>query len=161
MRVEAGRETVGGIYLFLRRSSFIPIIAIFLYSCAAVTSVSESRHSHVIENVPFYPQSSYQCGPASLAGVLNYWGARVTPDEIAEEIYSTSIKGTLDMDMVIYAQTKDVQAIQYRGSMEDLRRNIQSGYPLIVLVDYGFGLYQSNHFMVVTGYNESGLIVNS
>jgi ABC-type bacteriocin/lantibiotic exporter with double-glycine peptidase domain len=45
--------------------------------------------------------------------------------------------------------------------MQDLKRNIDSGYPLIVLVDYGFWAVQSNHFMVIVGYNEDGVIVNS
>jgi len=42
-----------------------------------------------------------------------------------------------------------------------LKKNIDSGYPLIVLVDYGFWAFHSNHFMVVVGYNEDGVIVNS
>jgi hypothetical protein len=44
---------------------------------------------------------------------------------------------------------------------KDLKKNIDSGYPLIVLVDYGFWAFHSNHFMVVVGYNENGVIVNS
>jgi ABC-type bacteriocin/lantibiotic exporter with double-glycine peptidase domain len=45
--------------------------------------------------------------------------------------------------------------------LQDLKKNIDSGYPLIVLVDYGFWAVQANHFMVVVGYNEDGVIVNS
>jgi predicted double-glycine peptidase len=135
------------------------IIFIFLiYSCATVHSTTQT---HIIENVPFYPQTSHQCGPASLAGVLNYWGIKVTPEEIAGEIYSNSARGTLNIDMVLYAQKKGLKAIQYEGTMEDLRKNIDSRRPIIVLVDYGFFSVQANHFMVVIGYNEDGVIVNS
>ncbi len=54
-----------------------------------------------------------------------------------------------------------MKAIQYKGDMEDSRKNIDLRYPIIVLVDYGFFPIQANHFMVVIGYNEDGIIVNS
>jgi predicted double-glycine peptidase len=142
--------------------SFMLIVAVLLlHSCATINEIPEARHTHKIENVPFYPQETYQCGPASLAGVLNYWGVNVNPEDIAKEIFSESAKGTLNMDMVLYAQGKGLDVTQYKGNMEDLKKNIESGYPVIVLVDYGFYLYQVNHFMVVVGYNEHGVTVNS
>lgn len=132
-----------------------------LFSCAGVPDVRESRAPHIIENVPFYLQEAYQCGPASLAGVLNYWQVGVSPEDIASEIYSESAKGTLDVDMVLYAERKGLKVRQYKGSIEDIKRNIDLGYPVIVLVDYGFWVYQQNHFMVVVGYNENGILANS
>ncbi len=126
-----------------------------------LSDMPQSRGNHTIEKIPFFPQEDYQCGPASLAMVLNYWGAYVTPDDIAREIFSESARGTLTIDMVLYAQGKGLSASQYKGGAEDLKKNIDSGYPVIVLVDYGFSIYQKNHFMVVKGYNEHGVIVNS
>ena len=93
--------------------------------------------------------------------MLNYWGITVTPEEIAGEIYSNSARGTLGIDMVLYTQRKGLTATHYEGTTEDLRKNIDSGHPIIVLVDYGFSFIQANHFMVVIGYNEHGVIVNS
>ena len=121
----------------------------------------ESADKHIIENVPFYAQEAYQCGPASLAGVLNYWSVPVRPDDIAKDIFSENARGTLSIDMVIYAQKKGLFAFQYKGGLEDLKNNIEAGYPLIVLVDYGISFFQANHFMVVVGYNENGVRVNS
>lgn len=142
---------------------FLVLLTFFLHSCAVVSNgnMPESRYNRISCDVPFYAQESYQCGPASLAGVMNYWKVDVAPDDIAKEIYSRSAKGTLNIDMVIYSQKKGLTAEQYSGGMKDLKKNIGSGYPLIVLVDYGFWVYQSNHFMVVVGYNEDGVIVNS
>jgi len=137
------------------------VIVLLLHSCATTNEIPEVKHNHIVENVPFYPQETYQCGPASLAGVLNYWGVNVPPEDIAKEIFSESAKGTLNIDMVLYAQGKGLDVAQYKGNMEDLKKNIESGYPVIVLVDYGFYLYQANHFMVIVGYNEHGIIVNS
>jgi ABC-type bacteriocin/lantibiotic exporter with double-glycine peptidase domain len=117
--------------------------------------------SQIIEDVPFYPQDAYQCGPASLAGVLNYWGVEISPEEIAAAIYSRSAKGTLNVDMASFADRQGLEARAFRGSLEDIKRRIRSGYPLIALVDYGIGVYQRNHFMVIVGYNDKGIIANS
>jgi ABC-type bacteriocin/lantibiotic exporter with double-glycine peptidase domain len=142
-------------------SFILAVVVILLHSCATTSEIPEAKNTRIIENVPFYSQESYQCGPASLASVLNYWGVNVTPDDIAKEIFSESARGTLNIDMVLYTQRMLLDAAQYRGSIEDLKKNVESGYPLVVLVDYGFSLYQVNHFMVVVGYNENGVIVNS
>jgi predicted double-glycine peptidase len=139
----------------------LPLILFSLFSCTGYVHHTESSASHIIENVPFYPQQAYQCGPSSLAGVLNFWGVAVSPAEIAADIYSESAKGTLDVDMIFYAERKGLEARQYEGSIDDIKRNVNSCYPMIVLVDYGFWIHQRNHFMVIIGYNENGVIANS
>jgi ABC-type bacteriocin/lantibiotic exporter with double-glycine peptidase domain len=146
----------------LKGCLFILILAhVFLFSCASTREFTPTKNSQLIEDVPFFPQQEYHCGPASLAGVLNYWSVHISPEEIATEIYSKSAKGTLTVDMILYSERKNLKAQQYGGSLQDLRTNIDSGYPLIVLVDHGFWIYQQNHFMVVVGYNEKGIIANS
>jgi predicted double-glycine peptidase len=137
------------------------LILPWLTSCAATSSTKGSEAFRIIQNIPFYPQEAYQCGPASLAGVLNYWGLPVSPQVIAVEIYSSSAKGTLNVDLTLYAREKGFKATSYPGSVEDIHEKIDSGLPLIVLVDYGFLVYQQNHFMVIIGYGEEGILVNS
>jgi ABC-type bacteriocin/lantibiotic exporter with double-glycine peptidase domain len=132
-----------------------------LFSCAKGFHEAKSRTSHLIRDVPFYPQEAHQCGPASLAGVLHYWGVDASPGDIAREICSKSAGGTLGMDMAFYAKRVSLKSCQYRGSLEDLKGHIDSDCPLIVLVDYGFWVFQRNHFMVVVGYDENNVIVNS
>jgi ABC-type bacteriocin/lantibiotic exporter with double-glycine peptidase domain len=148
--------------LLLTGVSLIILFAIsFHWSCAGPPQTLSPKTARIIEGVPFFPQEEFQCGPASLAGVLNYYGLRITPAEIAAEVYSRSARGTLDMDMVFYAQRKGMRAEQYAGSFEDLQGNIDSRRPLIVLIDQGFWVYQNHHFMVVVGYDQGGIVVNS
>jgi predicted double-glycine peptidase len=139
----------------------IMLVIISLISCATGREISKSGERHMVQDVPFYAQEAYQCGPASLAGVLTFWGIETAPGEISKEIFSRSARGTLNLDMVLYAQKRGLYAIQYAGNMDDLRKNIDSGHPVIVLVAYGFSLYEVDHFMVVTGYYDNGVIVNS
>jgi predicted double-glycine peptidase len=123
--------------------------------------IPQTHDMHVISDVPFFPQEDYQCGPASLASVLTYWGIHNAPDEIGREIFSKSARGTLTIDMMLYTQKKGLYVEQFKGTMEALRNSVDSGNPLIVLVDYGISVFQKNHFMVVTGYNDHGVIVHS
>lgn len=132
-----------------------------MFSCSSVHGNKESSANIIIKNVPFYPDESCQCGPASLAMVMNYLQVMVKPEEIAEDIHSKSAHGTLNLDMVLYARRKGLSALQYTGSLSDIRKNIGDGKPLIVLVDYGFSFYEASHFMAIVGYNEDGMIVNS
>ena len=141
------------------------LLLVLLLCVAASSAMAEvpppGEASHLIENVPFFPQEAYQCGPAALAAVLNFLGVGVTPEDIAAEIFSKGAKGTLGIDMVLYAQRKGLSAEQYAGGPGDLKRNIAAGNPVIILVDYGFWVYQKAHFMVVRGYNGGGVIADS
>jgi predicted double-glycine peptidase len=136
-----------------------------LLSCA--TSQHAPVGSIILEGVPYYSQEAYQCGPASLASVLNYWYAsqgvpdRVTPEIIGSEIYSPTARGVLGLDLERYARKRGFTVRQLTGTFESLTSNIDAGAPPIILVDYGFGPFQQGHFMVVTGYASDGIVVNS
>lgn len=142
------------------------MLVLFFLSSGCATAdrapkAQERSDLHLVRNVPFFPQEDYQCGPASLAAVLSYRGVSITPAEVARAVYSRSARGTLNIDMVLYAQSRGLRASQYKGGLDDLRAQIDAGRPLIVLVDYGFSVIRADHFMVVIGYNNEGVVVNS
>ena len=114
-----------------------------------------------VENVPFYSQLAYQCGPACLAGVLNFYGENVTPDEIAKAIFRENIGGTVTLDMMLYARQKGFSATWYNGSANDIQQAVDKGVPLIVMVDLGIANISKNHYLVVVGYSMEGVIANS
>ncbi len=87
---------------------FVLFFPVFLLSCAGTIPVTEPTKAKIIRDVPFYPQEMLQCGPASLSEVFNFWGKKVSPKEIAGEIYSKSARGTLTMDMVLYSREERV-----------------------------------------------------
>ncbi len=158
-------KCVTGVRFFPARHAFsflLPVL-IIVTGCASVRAPAavSIENARIIKGVPFYAQKENQCGPATIAAVLNYWGISITPVEAAKEIYSRSARGTLSIDMVLYAKAKGLEASWYSGGPGDLRKEIDAGLPLIVLVDRGFSFLQVNHFMVVVGYSEKGVIVNS
>ena len=140
--------------------AFLMIIP-WVLSCATTVAMMPATGNRIIAPMPFFPQDDYQCGPAALAAVLTYRGTATTPDMIAAEIFSGSARGTLDMDIVFYAEQKGLKVKRYTGSPGDVKRNIDRGNPLLVLTDDGFWVYEKGHYMVIIGYNDRGFIVNS
>lgn len=120
-------------------------------STASLHWIGEPPNGLYISGVPFYPQVAYQCGPASLAAVLNYWGMRVTPEEIATDIYIPRLNGTLSLDMWSYAHAHRFQADMRQGSLEDLKRHVQDRVPVIVFLNLGYDWLPGGHFVVVVG----------
>lgn len=152
----------------LHRAFSLGTAALLCFSLLSCAGASKSSAPHptagkarVIKSVPFFPQEDYQCGPASMASVLNYRGMKTTPGEVAAAIYSKSARGTLNFDMVFFAERQGFFARQYPGNLADLKLKINESNPLIVMVDRGFLAYQKNHFMVVVGYDSSNIIVHS
>lgn len=118
----------------------------------------------IIRDMPFFAQEQYQCGPASLAGVLRHLGLsgpQATPDGIAEAIFRPGMHGTLSLDLALYPRTLGLASRWYDGSVADLMAAVDSGQPRIVMVDHGYGLVSTYHFMVVVGYAPDAVIVNS
>ena len=136
-----------------------------LCGCAASSRISGD--ATLIPGVPFFRQDTYECGPAALATVINYWHVKtgtasaVTPDEIVAEIFSPSARGVLGVDLELYAKTRGFQTQTLKGSAGEIRKQIDHGVPPVILVDYGFSFYQRNHFMVVTGYAANGVLANT
>lgn len=118
----------------------------------------------IIPDVPFFAQEAYQCGPASLAGVLRHLGltgTQATPDGVADAIFRPGMHGTLSLDLALYPRTLGLASRWYDGSVADLMAAVDSGQPRIVMVDHGYGLVSTYHFMVVVGYAPDAVIVNS
>ncbi|MBV9189539.1 MAG: PA2778 family cysteine peptidase, partial [Betaproteobacteria bacterium] len=109
-------------------------------------------HDYVeLKDVPFYPQSEYQCGPAALATVLNTYNVKVTPDELVPEVYLPARKGSLQIEMLAAARRHGLVAYQLAPSLSDLMREVAAGNPVIELQKAGWG--DSWHYAVVIGYD--------
>ncbi len=117
----------------------------------------------VIEGVPFFPDEGLMCGPASVAGVISFWGMETTIEEAKKEVFNAGIKGALPIDLFLYAKKKGLDAAYVRGGIPELKRGISMGIPLILFVDTGFFIYHKRHFMVAVGYDDGlkSVLVNS
>ena len=89
-----------------------------------------------VEGVPNYVQDELQCGPASLAMVLNWGGADVSPEQLRPQIYSPEREGTLQPVMVAAVRHYGFAAYELRG-WEALYRELSAGTPVIFSASSG------------------------
>lgn len=102
--------------------------------------------------------SNNDCGPASIAMVDNFFGGKVTTDDILINLGYP--KGLIGFDQMFSAIKQLGYTYTYfdDGSVEKLKGLIDQGYPVIILVHYGRlqstqdKLFKGGHFMCVTGY---------
>lgn len=111
-------------------------------------------------------KSNNDCGPASIAMILDFFGKTITTNEINEMIQ--------DGGLVTFQQLTDVIdklgfgfELKRDCKFEDIVTSINNGVPVMPLVHYGSlnstqdKVFKGGHFMVVVGYLENGdLLVN-
>ena len=117
----------------------------------------------VLEDVPFYPQERYQCGPASLAMMLNSQGLQTDPEILKELVYIPGREGSLQVEMVAAARAHGMLVYPLEKELESVLGEVASGNPVLVMQNLRFGWWPQWHFAVVIGYDagERDLILHT
>lgn len=139
----------------------ITILATSLFTgCSAkqTASITESHHLELrntaeINGVPFYPQMDQQCGPATLAMVLNFVGEKISPDQLRERLFIPDKGGAIQIEMAATARSFGLIAYPLNPQLSDILQEIKTGHPVIVLQNLGLKIAPQWHYAVVTGYN--------
>ena len=108
--------------------------------------------AYELEAVPFYPQKDYQCGPATLAMALSYSGLALEPEDLVDEVYTPSRKGSLQMAMIGATRRHGRLAYEISG-IDSIFQEIAAGHPVIILQNLGLSWYTVWHYAVVVGYD--------
>lgn len=133
-----------------------------LSGCATLlpqtTALRDSRPANLpeaieLDQVPFFAQTDYECGPAALATTLSFGGARVTLQQMIDQVYLPGRKGSLQVEMLAAARRNGLVSYRLAPKMEDMLREVAAGNPVIVLLDYGVWPFSYWHYAVVIGYN--------
>jgi ABC-type bacteriocin/lantibiotic exporter with double-glycine peptidase domain len=115
-----------------------------------------------IADVPYHPQEARgDCGPAALASLLNHRGGKISVAEITKEVYSARLDGTLLADLENFAKRQGFATRSGRGDLPLLRRSVDAGRPVIVLVDNGLWVVSRPHYLVVFGYDDQRFLVHA
>ena len=107
---------------------------------------------HSIENVPFVNQAAGHCGPASLSMVMKHSGAEVSPERLADEMYTPELKGSLQNDLIGTARRNGMMAIPIYD-FTNLFSEVTSGHPVIILENLGLSWVPQWHYAVVVGFD--------
>ncbi len=142
-----------------------------LSACASTPQTLElTRHPPaqiqprvVLNNVPFFPQTKYQCGPAALATVLDYQGISVNIDDLTRRVYLPERKGSLQIEMIATARSHGLLSYKINPDLGTLLKEINAGNPVLVFQNLSLELWPQWHYAVVIGYdlNRSELILRT
>lgn len=145
------------------------LLSALLSGCAAVVpQTAELRNrwpSDVplvaeLTDVPFFPQTEYQCGPAALATTLAYLSVAVTADDLVPRLYIPARKGAIQAEMLAAPRRYGVLSYTLDPRLHDVLREIAAGNPVIVLQQYStWPILKLWHYAVAVGYSgESGTV---
>ncbi len=138
------------------------VLATILAGCASRPQWPESdtlssspgvEQRLVLDDVPFYAQERYQCGPASLAMMLNSQGLNTNPEVLKELVYLPQRHGSLKVELVAAARAHGLLVYPLDGSLESLLEEVAAGNPVLVMQNLRFGWWPQWHFAVVMGFD--------
>ena len=105
-----------------------------------------------LTTTPFFPQTQYQCGPASLATVLNASGLNTDPATLAGEVYIPDRKGTLQVEMIAAVRQHGRVPYEIDNDLQSIIDQLEHGLPVLVLLNLGVSAMPVYHYAVVIGY---------
>jgi ABC-type bacteriocin/lantibiotic exporter with double-glycine peptidase domain len=152
----------------LLSSSFLSALVIILFLASGCTPFrsfdqkSVTVSFRVIADVPLVvQQGAYDCGPAAISTLLAHRGIKLPIESVTQAVSTPQLGGSLLADLENFARQQGLVTRSGSGTQELLRRQIDAGRPVIVMLDTGFWLHTRSHYIVVTGYDTDGFVVHS
>jgi tetratricopeptide (TPR) repeat protein len=113
--------------------------------------VSGQRRGRYIP-LEFIKQEPNRCGSAALGELLAHWKvANSSEEQLAKEVYSKSLKGTLNFDLANAARRRELVVRSGRSCLKELHEAIESGYPAVVMITLSPHVLKRKHFMIIKG----------
>jgi tetratricopeptide (TPR) repeat protein len=146
--------------LLPRRHVLSIAAAVLIGACATRAPVltpdqlAPGAPAHVeLDATPFIAQERYQCGPASLAMLLQQSGVDVSAEALVPQVYLPERKGSLQAEML--AAGRRFQRIPYviDPALAALTAELRAGRPVLVLQNLGLKKSPLWHYAVVIGYS--------
>ena len=154
--------STGSVWTMFRRSrAFGLVFALgLLVACTSVPGLPPAGDpslaglpvAETVEQVPFFPQDDFYCGPAALAMTLAWSGLDVSQDDLVPIVYTPGRSGTLQTDILAGARRYGRLAVPVR-TLPDLMAEIAAGHPVLVFQNLGLAFYPQWHYAVATGFD--------
>jgi hypothetical protein len=106
-----------------------------------------------LTTVPFYAQSRYQCGPASLAMLLNWAGVPITPEALVPQVYLPEREGSLQIELLAATRRQGRVPYVLSPQLESVVNEVKAGNPVLVMQNLSYSWYPKWHYAVVVGYD--------
>ncbi len=139
---------------------FVIFLTLLLGACASppqtralLRSPPDIPAQHEINNVPFYAQEQYFCGPTALAEVFSFYGDPVSPENIAPDVFVPQLKGSLQIEMHSAVRKHGFLPYSEKGNLAQLLALVSDGIPVVVLQNLSISWMPRWHYAVVHGYD--------
>jgi hypothetical protein len=131
------------------------VTAAMLTGCAGLVSIerpSGPLPQVELTDVPFFPQTDYQCGPAALATILSHQNVAVTADDLVPAVYVEGLRGSLQAELMGATRRHGLVPYQLEPDIDSLLAEVASGRPVLVLQNLGLRSRPVWHYAVVIGF---------
>ena len=103
--------------------------------------------------VPFFPQSEFDCGPAALATILNWASVAVTPEELIDAVYIAGLKGSLQAELLAATRRHGLIPYVLPPGPDALFAELEDERPVLVLQNLGIERVPVWHYAVAVGFD--------
>lgn len=116
---------------------------------------SPFAHTPAVEltAVPFFAQTQYQCGPASLAMVLNWAGVPIAPEDLVPQVYLPERQGSFQVELLAATRRQGRVPYVLSPQLESVVSEVTAGNPVLVLQNLGYSWHTQWHYAVVVGFD--------
>ena len=152
---------------FMRRSdrcvgwfAYCLIVFVLVFSFVSWKQVYAAPSSNLLE-APYHAQEKdYYCGDAADQMAMEYVSGKVVPqDTLAAELHTNRDKTTYVDDMGSPFRSGFASTHESHTTLDGLKEQNLGGYVSILLIWFDTD-HKDGHYVVVIGYNETGVIVN-
>lgn len=142
---------------------FAAALAALLGGCAAAPPFDDTgvpRAAIELADVPFFPQTEYQCGPAALATVLTHAGVTVTAEALVDDVYVAGLRGSLQAELLGATRRRGMIPYVLPAEPQALVAELEAERPVLVLQNLGIERVPYWHYAVVVGIEpERGRVI--
>lgn len=147
----------------MKRKFLSGLFLLLLAGCSSLPAPGPVAAGGHHLDVPFFAQQAYHCGPAALAGVLNFNGVTITPDELVNQVYLPERRGSLTLEMQAAPRRFAQLVYPLAPGLDALLREVRAGNPVLVLQNLSFSWWPQWHYALVIGFEDGAreLILHS
>ncbi|GHE19838.1 PA2778 family cysteine peptidase [Halomonas urumqiensis] len=134
------------------------LCSVIISGCASAPRLDDATQDAlprqaVIEEVPFHGQRDYQCGPASLAMVLNHSGVDIDVDNLIPQVFLPGREGSVQPEMLATVRRHGRIAFPLDNRLEALLTEIDAGHPVVVMQNLSLPAWPLWHYAVAIGFD--------
>jgi tetratricopeptide (TPR) repeat protein len=128
-------------------------MALVTAGCAGHTRARPAIETTELADVPFFPQTEYQCGPAALATILANEQIAVDADDLAPAVYVAGLQGSLQPELLGATRRHGLIPYVLAANTASLFAELDAGRPVLVLQNLGLKRFPVWHYAVVVGFD--------